>query len=213
MGGNKYSEACPLCGARFSSYAELEAHQDLYHSHEDTAEDGGQEAPHPAPRELTRPGQEECLLCGARFDSKPELYAHHEMVHEVRAKGDEFSWGGCLLAIPALLVAAWRWIVGVFFVVAVCLGALGVFDKTKTADTTSCPGYGFVRDMEERGVIESFDRVEPESGWICEYSLNDEQAYVRFKKAGRELELEVAGRGQAYEAADEEAERKGFKSK
>jgi len=149
----------------------------------------------------------ECLLCGERFDSEDELHRHAELVHE---QEDDFTWGGCLLAIPALLFMGWRWLVGIFIIVAIILAAFGVFDKTKTTDTRSCPGYNFVRDMQSEATIESFDRVEPESGWLCEYSLNDEQAFVRFKKVGGELQLEIEGRGEAYEAASSEAEAKGY---
>jgi hypothetical protein len=151
--------------------------------------------------------QSECLLCGERFGSEDELTRHTELVHE---QDDDFTWGGCLLSIPALLIVGWRWLVGLFVIVGIVLAALGVFDKTKTTDTRSCPGYNFVRDMQSEAEIESFDRVEPESGWLCEYSLNDEEAFVRFKKAGSELQLEIEGRGEAYEAASSEAEAKGY---
>lgn len=150
------------------------------------------------------------MLCGEQFDSKGELYAHHETVHEDDGD-DSISWGGCLLAIPALLVVGWRWLFGLFVIVAIVLGILGVFDKTKSkTDTRSCPGYSYVRQMKSEGKIESFDRVEPESGWICEYSLNDEQAFMRFKKVEGELQLEIEGNGEAYEAANKEAEAKGY---
>jgi len=56
--------------------------------------------------------------------------------------------------------------------------------------------------------------VKPEDGWNCEYSLDNEDAEVRFRGHGEEIEIEVAGRSTpAYFAAIREARGEGFISR
>lgn len=156
-------------------------------------------------------GAHQCLLCGEEFAYAAELDAHHETEHP--EPEEELTWGGCLLAIPALLIMGWRWVLGFIVVVGLILGAFGVFDKTKTADFKNCPGYGFVRELRREHRIESFDRVEPDSGFLCEYSLDSEDAFVRFKRVGKELDIEVeshAGHSEAYDETLKAAENQGF---
>jgi hypothetical protein len=94
------------------------------------------------------------------------------------------------------------------------LGAFGVFDKEKTPDSKGCPGYHFVRDLKVKGQIHTFAAVKPEDGWLCEYSLDNEDAEVRFKRTSGQLELEVVGSSSpAYYAANREARADGFISK
>jgi hypothetical protein len=64
--------------------------------------------------------------------------------------------------------------------------------------------------MKAKAQIGSFKSVEPESGWLCEYSLNGEEAFVRFKRSQSDLELEIEGRGNGFQGAKEEPITKGY---
>lgn len=152
-----------------------------------------------------------CNLCGVEVGTPDELEAHISEVHE--PKDDELRWWHWVLATPMLLWAARGYLVGLFIVVAIALGLLGVFDKEKTHDSKSCPGYHFVRNLKAKGQISTFSAVKPEDGWKCEYSLDNEDAEVRFKQANGEVQMEVAGRSTpAYSAADREARAEGFQT-
>lgn len=118
-----------------------------------------------------------------------------------------------LFALIAWLFRVWWAIFIIILIIAIPLAIFGVFDKDKTTDFKNCPGYGFVRGLKKEGKIESFDRVEPDSGFLCEYSLDDEAAFVRFKHVGKELEAEVEsehGGNNEYDAALNGIEERGF---
>lgn len=106
-----------------------------------------------------------------------------------------------------------RYLWGALLIVGLVLGALGVFDKTPTHDSKACPGYHFVRELKTKRQINDFVAVKPAQGWDCEYSLDNEDAEVRFKRTNREIEMEVDGfSSAAYYAANREARAEGFRT-
>lgn len=158
----------------------------------------------------------DCLLCGEHFDSEDDLLLHHEIEHEAEDDDDRMGWLDWLLFVPGILIIGWRWMIGLFIIAAIGLGALGVFDKDEAPEVTNCAGYSFVRELRREAQIDEFQSVEPESGWACEYSLNDEEAFVRFKRARGGLELEIEGSGRsndAYAGASELADAQGYHDK
>jgi hypothetical protein len=154
----------------------------------------------------------ECLICGESFQAEDELREHEGKDHHAEPGDDKIGALGCLLAIPVLLWEFKGTLFGLFIVVSVILGVLGVFDKDEAPESRRCLGYSWVRDMESAGQIDEFLAVEPEDGWACEYSLDDEAASLRFRQGQKELEVEIEGRGSsdAYDAAVAEAESRGF---
>lgn len=155
--------------------------------------------------------KEECLLCGDTFETREELEQHHLESHEIE-EDDDLRWWHWVIAIPLLLFAGWRWLLGLVFVGAVIAGALGIFDKTPAPEIRKCPGYAFVHRMERAGQIDSFASVKPESGWLCEYTVEDEETEIRFRRVrgGRELELEFEGRPPSVEKVERWAVREGY---
>lgn len=150
-----------------------------------------------------------CNLCGEEVVGPYDLEVHMWDVHE--QADDDLKWWHWVLAIPVLLWEAKGGLIGLVIVAGIVLAAFGVFDKEKVADSRSCPGYQLVRDLKAKGQINTFAAVKPEDGWNCEYSLDNEDAEVRFRGHGEEVEIEVAGRSTpAYFAALREAKAEGF---
>jgi hypothetical protein len=128
---------------------------------------------------------------------------------------EDEDWGlADWLILPFALLWMYRWrIFGGFIVIGVALAALGVFDKTPVAEPRSCPGYGLVRNLKAKGQIDTFVAVKPEEGWECEYSLDNEDALVRFKRTSGKVSSEVeshARGGSAYPAASREMRAEGY---
>ena len=152
-----------------------------------------------------------CLVCGEIFDSEDNLAAHFDAEHNF---DDEDASGWWLLAaVPVLL---WRARYAVFWILVLgagALGALGVVDfgKDSAPERPNCAGYSFVRKLKTKSQINTFESVKPETGWNCEYSLDNEDALVRFKRTtGKQLELEIEGQGSAFAAANRESLAEGY---
>lgn len=154
-----------------------------------------------------------CLFCGEEFETPVSLSAHVAEVHGAEQDEDDMTALDWLIAIPVLLIAGWRYLFGAVVIVALVLGALGVFDKTPAPERKDCLGYGFVHTLHSRGEIAEFESVKPEGGWDCEYTLDDEDVEIRFKRGAGQEELEYEGYASspAYGATESLVEERGFR--
>jgi hypothetical protein len=110
------------------------------------------------------------------------------------------------------LIGFWAFIlvIGLILLGLQAVGILNLDDSSKpTADSRSCPGYNFVRSLKGKDQINTFAAVGPKEGWKCEYSIDNENATVRFKANGLEAEIE-GYESVAYYATKRELRADGF---
>jgi len=125
---------------------------------------------------------------------------------------EEEDWGLLeWVLLPFFLL--WQYKYFVLIAVGAAIAAFGIFDKEKVAESRSCPGYALVRSLKAKRQINTFTAVKPEGNWECEYSLDNEDALIRFKRVRGEISSEVESRargGSAYSAASREMRAEGY---
>lgn len=217
---------CPRCGLPFVSEAALDQHLATAHylgrakpqsasgsKHKDSDTDEFEPVADPSAPQSKRKDSDT-----DEFEPVSDPLLTDEAYQRLSEEGSGWDDGGRpgVLGWIAIIVGGiWglRWvIVGLFIAGSVVAGALGAFDKPSAPESKDCPGYQMVRDLKTKGQIDTFRSVQPDQGWQCEYSLDNDDASIRFKRQGGQLQMEVDGivSTGAYKAAQREARARGY---